>query len=246
MIQKIVFVIFGVLFILYGLFILGARSGTSFWLTWEALGGICLLAAFLLHTGFFARHKAVGITAAVLAAAFLLLIGVLSAKIVTAFTAKSQPGLDYLIVLGAQVRYNGPSALLISRLDTAADYLSANENTVCIVSGGKGANEPAAEADVMYDYLVKCGIKESRILRENRSKNTAENIRFSKELLPENYGSVGVVTNDFHVLRAVKLAEGGGLMNVTGMSAPSVPAYLPNNIFRECLALIKDCFAGNL
>lgn len=245
MIQKIVFVIFGIMFILYGLFILGARSGTSFWLIWEALGGICLLTAFLLHRGFFARHKAVGITAAVLAAAFLLLIGVLSARIVTAFTTKAQPGLDYLLVLGAQVRENGPSALLASRLDTAAAYLSANENTVCIVSGGKGANEPTPEADVMYDYLVAHGIKESRILRENRSKNTAENIRFSKELLPETYGSVGVVTNDFHVLRAVKLAEGGGLRNVTGISAPSVPAYLPNNIFRECLALIKDFLAGN-
>ena len=98
----------------------------------------------------------------------------------------------------------------------------------------------------MGAYLTANGIDESRILREDQSKNTTENIQFSKKLLPESYGSVGVVTNDFHVLRAVKLAEGGGLTNVSGLSAPSMAAYLPNNIFRECLALIKDFLAGHL
>ena len=244
--SRLFLLILGILFVLYGLFILGARSGTPFWLVWEALGGICFLAAALIQARFFERHRAIGITAGALAAAFLLLVGVLTVRIIGAFTANAPSGMEYLIVLGTQVREDGPSYLLKTRLDTAAAYLKANEHTVCIVSGGRGPNEPCAEADAMGAYLTANGIDESRILREDQSKNTTENIQFSKKLLPESYGSVGVVTNDFHVLRAVKLAEGGGLTNVSGLSAPSMAAYLPNNIFRECLALIKDFLAGHL
>lgn len=244
--RQILFISLGIVFVCYGLFVFAARSGTGFWLVWVAMGALCFLAAVLLHTGFFARHRAIGITAAAISIAALLLVGFLSARIITAFTAKAETGLDYLLVLGTQVRESGPSALLKSRLDTAAAYLLTNENTVCVVSGGKGDNEPVAEADAMYEYLVKCGIEESRILREDRSKNTAENIRFSRELLPADPGRVGVVTNDFHVFRAQRLARAGGFPDAVGISAPSVPAYLPNNIFRECLAIVKEWATGRI
>ena len=180
--SRLFLLILGILFVLYGLFILGARSGTPFWLVWEALGGICFLAAALIQARFFERHRAIGITAGALAAAFLLLVGVLTVRIIGAFTANAPSGLEYLIVLGTQVREDGPSYLLKTRLDTAAAYLKANEHTVCIVSGGRGPNEPCAEADAMGAYLTANGIDESRILREDQSKNTTENIQFEGEM----------------------------------------------------------------
>ena len=62
--------------------------------------------------------------------------------------------LDYIIVLGAQVKESGPSVVLRYRLDRAVSYLKENDNTLVIVSGGQGANEKATEASVMKEYLV--------------------------------------------------------------------------------------------
>lgn len=67
---------------------------------------------------------------------------------------KPVKNLDYIIVLGAQVKESGPSVILRYRLDRAVSYLKENDNTLVIVSGGQGANEKATEASVMKEYLV--------------------------------------------------------------------------------------------
>lgn len=67
---------------------------------------------------------------------------------------KPVKNLDYIIVLGAQVKESGPSVILRYRLDRALSYLKENDNTLVIVSGGQGANEKATEASVMKEYLV--------------------------------------------------------------------------------------------
>lgn len=84
--------------------------------------------------------------------------------------AQGKPDLDYVVVLGAQVRKSGPSLVLRYRLDKAIEYLDENPNTICIVSGGKGPNEPFPEAQGMADYLKEHGIAEQRILEEPDSK----------------------------------------------------------------------------
>ena len=67
---------------------------------------------------------------------------------------KPVKNLDYIIVLGAQVKESGPSVVLRYRLDRTVSYLKENDNTLVIVSGGQGANEKATEASVMKEYLV--------------------------------------------------------------------------------------------
>ena len=67
---------------------------------------------------------------------------------------KPVKNLDYIIVLGAQVKESGPSVILRYRLDRTVSYLKENDNTLVIVSGGQGANEKATEASVMKEYLV--------------------------------------------------------------------------------------------
>ena len=67
---------------------------------------------------------------------------------------KPVKNLDYIIVLGAQVKESGPSVILRYRLDRAVSYLKENDNTLVIVYGGQGANEKATEAIVMKEYLV--------------------------------------------------------------------------------------------
>ena len=71
---------------------------------------------------------------------------------------KGEDGLDYIVVLGAQMRQNGPSVVLQYRLDEAIKYLNDNPDTICIVSGGQGYNEPCTEAQGMAEYLEKKGV----------------------------------------------------------------------------------------
>ena len=166
--------------------------------------------------------------------------------VLSGFTQKGEPELDYLIVLGAQVRKSGPSKSLKYRLDTAYEYLRQNEKTICILSGGQGYNEPESEAQAMYDYLLVKGISAKRMLLEDRSVNTMENIRNSSAFLDVKTDHVGIVTNNFHVFRAIHLAKGQGLAHVSALSAPSAGAYLLNNMVREFFGIGKDLFMGHL
>lgn len=238
-----VFVILAVICLLYGLLVMAAGSGTGFFLVWV------LISAFLGLCGFAARKQLLsGIPAAVkiaAAALFLILLfffAFIQARIISGFSAEPEQGADYMIILGAQVRKGGPSMVLQYRLDSAADYLKKNTETVCIVSGGQGHNEPFPEAEGMRDYLVRAGICEDRILVEDRSRNTDENIEFSKQFLDPAKDSVCIVTNNFHVYRALFLSEKHGYARVSCLPAASSPLYLPNNMLRETLGVMKDVY----
>ena len=237
----------GIICVLYGLFIMALGSGTWFFAFWYALGAILLVVALSVHHGWWeslstTAQRVIGVAAAVLLGGFL----VTQAFILSGFNDHGEDGLDCLIVLGAQVRDGGPSPVLTYRLETACDYLAENPETRCIVSGGQGQNEPAAEADVMAAYLIERGIDPDRIIIENRSSNTKENVEFSAALLDPARDRVGVVTNDFHVFRGTALARKAGYAHVTGIAAPSNLDILPNNLVRESLSLAKDFLAGNL
>ena len=91
-----------------------------------------------------------------------------------------------VVVLGCQVRGDTPSLLLYKRIETAFEYLKANPNAKCIASGGKGSDENISEAECIKEYLVDMGIDENRILIENKSVNTNENISFSAEIIKKN------------------------------------------------------------
>ena len=124
--------------------------------------------------------------------------------------------------------------------------LNENPDTLCVVSGGQGINEPFSEAEGMADYLIEHGIEASRILLEDKATNTAENIILSKTLMEPAYNGVGIVTNNFHVFRAVQIAKAKGLKNVCGIAADSDVLYLPNNVLRECCGILKDWIMNNI
>jgi uncharacterized SAM-binding protein YcdF (DUF218 family) len=176
---------------------------------------------------------------ALVALFFIILIAVVLAKIAAYSENKPEKDLDYIIVLGAQVRNDGPSRVLRYRLEAAFDYLKNNPDTLCIVSGGQGSNEIMSEAEAMKKYLTESGINEKRIIMEDKSTDTNENIRFSRKLLPEG-ARVGIVTSNFHLYRAVFLCKKNGLENIFPIAANSEVFYAPNNYLREAFAYIKD------
>ena len=142
-----------------------------------------------------------------------------------------------VIVLGCQVRGEIPSVMLAKRLDAAIETLSEYPGTVCVVSGGQGSGEDISEAEAMRRYLVEHGISESRVMTEDRSTSTRENIAFSSEILKERGISRAViVTSDFHQYRAEVYAERNGL--TVGHHSGKTPIFnLANYWVREWAAL---------
>ena len=244
--KKGILLILGTISVLYGILVLQVGSGTSFWLLWEAIGLFFFLWAILLQKGFFVTYKKIGILFHVFIVLAVVVIGILGGMIATEFTAKGNQNLDYIIVLGAQVREDGPSVVLKYRLDAAIAYLNENLNTICIVSGGQGTNEPFSEAEGMAEYLLENGIEKNRIILEDESKSTVENIQNSKMLIQQPYNGVGIVTNNFHVFRAMQIAKAQGLEGVCGIAADSSVLYLPNNVLRECCGILKDWIMNNI
>ena len=209
----------------YAFAVMKTHSGTGFWKVWLVIAAVFALLA-------------VGIAANWWVALPRIIRGV-EGCIISNMHARGDQHLDYVVVLGAQVRKSGPSKALRYRLDTAADYLRNSPDTICIVSGGKGANEPFPEAQGMADYLKAHGIEEGRILQESKSKTTQENIVNSKKLIAGDNASVGIITNDFHMFRALQIAHDNGLDETQGIAAGSPPDMLVNNMVREFFAEIK-------
>lgn len=227
----------GVIFVGYGALMAVLYPAGGFFLVWIAIGAALLVAS---------RVERVRLAVCVAFAVGAVAVGALSALIATTAAATPPAGVDCLVVLGAGLRPDGyPSETLRFRLEAALAYLDENPETACIVSGGQGFGEPLTEADSMAEYLVARGLDESRITKEELSSTTAENVRNSSELIAPD-ASVAVVTNDFHLYRALRIAERNGLPGAYGLAAPTNLLYLPQATLRECAAIVKDALVGNL
>ena len=245
MIQKTILMSAGVLMLIYGILVFRVGSGRRFFLVWAAAGAAALLLGYVYPYLAEARPHLIAFIRVCFAAAAVVLAALI--VLIAKGAGSSAPDdLDCIVVLGAQIREDGPSATLKYRLDRAADYLLKNPRAVCVVSGGQGDNEPCSEAEGMRKYLIGRGGGEESIMEENRSENTLENIRLSMEIMGGRYDKVGIVTNDFHMFRALQIAKKQGIEHVFGIPAKSMPLYLPNNTLRECFGIMKDLFAGNL
>ena len=237
----------GILCVLYGIMVFLLRSGTNFYAVWLALGASFLLLSCLTRIRFWDHLPKIARTLLLLVlTAGLFLFCLCEGFVLRGFHSTAPADLDYLIVLGAQVREDGPSAVLKYRLDAAAEYLCQNSDTLCIVTGGKGSGDAVSEGEGMRDYLIKIGIDPARIIVEDQARNTVQNIQYSMRLMSSPDAPTALVTNNFHVTRALALARKQGLTDVYAVSAPSTLLYLPNNMFREFFGLTKDFLLGNL
>ena len=178
----------------------------------------------------------------------LMIIIFVSTEVVIIKNGSSTPkkGADYMVVLGAQVKGKTPSLPLKYRLNAARKYLMDNPDTNVIVSGGQGSGEDISEAEAMRRYLVKHNIEDSRIIMEEKSENTDENIRYSRKIIGDDNASVIIVTNAFHIYRSIGICKKQGMTDVEGLGAKSNLLTVPSFYLREAIAVLKYKLAGQI
>lgn len=174
-----------------------------------------------------------------------LIIGVLSVSTLSFLiftelksTVDLSQSYDYIVILGAGLEGDQVSERLRIRLDTAIDIINRSD-AIIIVSGGQGPHEKISEAEAMSRYIIERGVSDSRILKEEESTSTQENILFSNRLMEQEHKRVTIVTSDYHMCRAKMLGERIG-WEVYGQSGVNVTKELLRRMIREVLALAKD------
>ena len=136
-----------------------------------------------------------------------------------------------------------PSPTLLARLDLALQQAARYPDVPVVVSGGTGFGGHPSEAQVMGGYLRAHGLAAGRILQEERSTSTDENLRFSRPLLAAHgvdaSAPVRLVTSDFHTIRARWIARRAGYSRVQAVGAPT-PLYVRYNAWlREYFAFVS-------
>ena len=232
------------------------------WAIWIVLGALVGLVAFLFTFRASGYHYAalVPLGAGVLLLVFrfgkrglkrlaagatgllLVLLLIPEAPILQAALAAGESDAPYVIVLGAAVYGQTPSISVRHRCDRAIQHLKRNPGARALVSGGQGEGEDISEAEAMGRYLVEKGVAADRILLEDKSTSTWENLSFSKALIEGTGGDpsrVAVVSSAYHLYRARRMAAALGMAADGLPSADGYPLYMTGMYLREALAVWK-------
>lgn len=211
------------------------KWNSTFALFWPVAGAGCMLLHLAVRLGpqwlMVAVHCMISIAFFVFAAVEI--------RIFLEMRKKQDVSCDYIIILGAQICGNKVTDSLRKRLDAGIRYLASHPDTKVIVSGGRGTGEDITEAKAMRDYLLAKGVCMERILLEERSASTKENFAFSMPLIQDAGGTVGIVTNNFHMYRAVCWARKTGLERLHTIPAGCHPVLFLNYITREFFGVWK-------
>ena len=167
----------------------------------------------------------------------VLILAVLLGLIASHMRDDTQEDLEYVIVLGAQVKETVPSRALKRRLDKALSYAQSHPAAKLILSGGQGSGENISEAQCMVDDLTARGIEPERLILEDASTSTWENLVFSDRKTGCAKVPCGIISNNFHIWRALSIARSLGYEKPVGLAARSEAIMQPHYILRETAAI---------
>lgn len=169
----------------------------------------------------------------------LLLLAVYSlSAVLNLFHLKKKRNADYIIVLGAGIIGSRVTPLLAARIEKGIELLWYNPNAVLIMSGGQGSGEDIPESKAMAEYAIDKGVSAEKIILEQKSVSTEENLRFSRELINKQNPQIIVVTTAYHMLRALILAKRQGIKCV-GFGAKTKWYFTLNAFIREFVGYFK-------
>ena len=240
--MKTFYRITGLICTVYGIVILGILGTRGLFNYFYLVAGL-----FLLVLGIFWDRMSQ--TLRKIVAAFTITLGLLfvfvEGMIIYHAVAPADENVDYVILLGSRVRNDGPSVDFRARIDATYQYALENPDTMIIATGGQGYDEPVSEASAARDYLVERGIPSERILLEDKSTNTVENIENSRAIIlgrgddPEDC-SVIIISASYHLCRARFIAGKYGFENVGTLGSNGLAILIPHYYTREFFALAKD------
>ena len=224
--------------LLLGLVIGFGEISTFLFLLWvENSGGSGRLVSTLEHTALI--NYLISVTVIYGSVAFLMFM------LYSVFLMIIPPrkDFDYIIIHGAGL-LDGDRVpkLLQDRIDKAIDvYMSDPSPTIMIPSGGQGSDETVSEAEAMSRYMMDKGIPEYRIIKEDKSTTTMENLENCKKLIDRMEGRkyTTLVTSNYHVYRALRYCRKIGL-DCTGIGSHVAFYYWPSALIREFVAIHSE------
>ena len=151
---------------------------------------------------------------------------------------KRKRNADYIIVLGAGIIGSKVTPLLAARIEKGIELLRYNPNAVLIMSGGQGSGEDIPESKAMADYAIDKGVSAEKIILEQKSVSTEENLRFSREMMNKQNPQIIVVTTAYHMLRALILAKQQGIRCV-GFGSKTKWYFTLNAFIREFVGYLS-------
>lgn len=151
---------------------------------------------------------------------------------------KKNRNADYIVVLGSGIIGKKVTPLLAVRIERGMELLYSNPNAVLIMSGGQGPGEDIPESVAMAAYAVGKGVDAERIIMEQKSVSTEENLLFSRKLMDKEAPKIVIVTTAYHVFRALILAKQQGLKCV-GFGAKTKWYFTLNALIREFVGYLR-------
>ena len=250
MVLNILFAAAGIACLVYyfalGFFIRFGQSLTWLWPVFSAVFLLRHVAVARIHRGLapllprFLVHIVHGGFILFLVSFIVIVCIIMNTGFVTA-----EPGLDYVIVLGAKVNGTKPGGALRNRIQVAYEYWQESPNTILVASGGQGPDEGISEAQCIRDGLIARGVPEESILMEDKSTSTYENIHNTLALIDHNENTgIGIVTNNFHIYRALKIARQAGGADYHGVYVYTSYLSFPHYILREYCAVCVGLLTG--
>ena len=151
---------------------------------------------------------------------------------------KRKRNADYIIVLGAGIIGSRVTPLLAARIEKGIELLRYNPNAVLIMSGGQGSGEDIPESKAMADYAIDKGVSAEKVILEQKSVSTEENLRFSRKLMNKQNPQIVIVTTAYHMFRALILAKRQNIKCV-GFSAKTKWYFTLNAFIREFVGYLR-------
>ncbi len=155
------------------------------------------------------------------------------------------PPVQAIVVLGAGTLDGQPRPALAARLDTAAELAAQQPAALVAVCGGIDLGATESEAAIMARYLEeRHGIAPARLVLEDKSTSTERNLAWSRPLLEARgvpaSAPVALVTSDFHLIRASRIAHRLGWADVVPVSVPTPITSRYNAWLREYFATLSS------
>jgi len=146
---------------------------------------------------------------------------------------------DCIIILGAGIWGNEPSPMLADRLQQGIDLYHAGVAPKIIMSGDHGRPEHD-EVNIMKSYAIDRGVPSEDIFMDHAGFSTYESMFRARDVFLAK--KVVIVTQEYHLYRAVYIADRLGLEAYGVNSDPRPYAGQLVREIREVLARDKDFF----